>query len=93
MPTICCSVRIAKVSEAGLLGLSEKVAQVIQTDPYLMAGSQWASHMLEQDGEQVLTDHLGIEGGQGPLAGFWDRQGSKEEGWLHLHLPDTGRKG
>lgn len=65
---------------------------MIQTDPYLMAGSQWVSHMLEQDGEQVLTDHLGIGEVQGPLAGFWDRQGSKEEGWF-LHSPDIERKG
>lgn len=65
---------------------------MIQTDPYLMAGSQWVRDMLEQNGEQILTDHLGIGEGQGPLAEFWDRQGSKEEGWF-LHSPDVERKG
>lgn len=56
------SMSTAKVSKAGLL--SEKIVQVFLTDPYLMAGPRWASHMLNQDGKQVLTDYLGIREGQ-----------------------------
>lgn len=58
------SMSTAKVSKAGLLGLSEKIVQVFLTDPYLMAGPRWASHMLDQGGEQVLRDHLGIGEGR-----------------------------
>lgn len=70
MPAMCCSMSTAKVSESGLLGLSKIVAQVIQTDPYLMAGPRWASHMLDQGGEQVLTDHLRIGERQGHEMGL-----------------------
>lgn len=37
---------------------------MFQTNPYLMAGPRWTSHMLDEDGEQVLRDHLGIGEGQ-----------------------------
>lgn len=67
-------------------------AQVIQTEPYLMAGPQWARHMLDQDRKQVLTDYLGVKEGQGPLVGGWAEQGSQEAGWL-LHLLGIGRRG
>ena len=95
VPITSYSTSTAKVSDAGLS--SEKTVQVFLSAPYLMAGPRWASHMLSQDGKQVLTDHLGI--GEGQEAISWglgwvefptDRLAPILTGYLEKRLRNMG---
>lgn len=61
-------------SQISQVSNSDRPSAGIWEGPYLVAGPCLACHMLDHNGEQALTEHLGRER-QGNEMGDWAEQG------------------